>query len=109
MEIAQGNHNLFISGELFSEFLEVMARPKFALPLEKQKEFANDLLEIAQPVETHVKVNVVKEDPDDDAVLECELSAKADFIISGDKHLLRLGQFEGIRILSAGDFLKLTR
>jgi predicted nucleic acid-binding protein len=46
-------------------------------------------------------------DPDDEMVLECGLAAEADFIVSGDKkHLLALGQFRGIPIVSPAEFLR---
>jgi len=49
---------------------------------------------------------IVKEDPADNHFLACALISGADFIISGDKHLLSLKQFQGIPILSPKEFLK---
>jgi predicted nucleic acid-binding protein len=46
------------------------------------------------------RVNAVKEDLDDNRILECALAAGVDMIISGDGHLLRLTAFEGIAILT---------
>lgn len=40
-------------------------------------------------------------DPDDDQVLAAALAAKADFIVSGDAHLLQLKSFLGIEIVTA--------
>jgi len=45
-------------------------------------------------------VAAVPDDPDDDTVLEAALAAAADIVVSGDDHLLRLGEFRGIRIVS---------
>ena len=51
-----------------------------------------------------VKLEVVKDDPDDDKILE--LAAQiGDAVVSGDKHLLRLGEFRGIKIQRPADFL----
>ena len=44
-------------------------------------------------------------DPQDDMVLECAVNAGADVIVTGDKDLLALGEYEGIRILSPRAFL----
>jgi putative PIN family toxin of toxin-antitoxin system len=44
-------------------------------------------------------------DPNDDMVLECAVVAGAAMIISGDKDLLVLNPYEGIRILTAAEFL----
>jgi putative PIN family toxin of toxin-antitoxin system len=48
----------------------------------------------------------VSRDPDDDVVLECARNSKAQIIISGDNDLLDLKYFEGIPIMSAGQYLK---
>ncbi len=45
------------------------------------------------------------EDPDDDKFLACALAAQANFIVSGDKHLLKLHPFENIPILKPRQFL----
>ena len=44
--------------------------------------------------------------PDDDRILECAVAAGAQVLVSGDKHLLRLGAFEGIRIVPVAEFLE---
>ncbi|MCH8194216.1 MAG: hypothetical protein IIA65_09405 [Planctomycetes bacterium] len=44
----------------------------------------------------------------DDRILECAVEAQADSIISGDAHLLELGDYRGIPIMSPSDFLKCT-
>jgi predicted nucleic acid-binding protein len=52
------------------------------------------------------RLSVIKEDPDDNRILECADRAKSDFIVSEDKDLLRLGQFVNARIVSIRDFVK---
>ena len=51
------------------------------------------------------KLNVVKKDPKDNKILECALEAQASFIISGDKHLLEIKEYKGIKIISPKEFL----
>ena len=51
------------------------------------------------------RLSVIADDPDDDAVLEAAVAAEADWIVSGDVHLLRLGSFRQIRIVSPADLL----
>ena len=48
----------------------------------------------------------VPEDPADERVLACALDAGADLIVSGDRHLLDLGSFQGIPILTVRAFLE---
>ncbi|HEY6989566.1 MAG TPA: putative toxin-antitoxin system toxin component, PIN family [Bryobacteraceae bacterium] len=51
-------------------------------------------------------INAVTEDPDDNRILECAKAAGADTIITGDKHLLQLGSFQGIAMVTAAAFLR---
>lgn len=64
-----------------------------------------DIVEVATLVQPLVSLAVIRDDPDDNMVLECAVAGGADFIVSGDKHLLSLVEYEGIRILSPADFL----
>ena len=60
-------------------------------------------------VESEIRLEVVQEDPDDNRVLECALTSQAAYIVTGDGHLLELGEFEGIVILPPAGFLTLLR
>ncbi len=102
--------NLVESIGLIKEFLEVIQRPKFDFISEEgKKEFLISLMNMCEIVEPKKKIGVIKDDPDDNLVLECALEGRADYIISGDEHLLRLKYFESIKIVSADDFLKLVK
>jgi predicted nucleic acid-binding protein len=48
----------------------------------------------------------VQDDPDDNKFIECALECRADYIVSGDTHLLNLKEYEGIKIINAGEFLE---
>jgi putative PIN family toxin of toxin-antitoxin system len=62
------------------------------------------LWSIAHWMEPRIKLKVA-DDPDDNAILECALAAQAPLIVTGDKDLLRLSPFRGIRILTPAQFL----
>jgi putative PIN family toxin of toxin-antitoxin system len=51
------------------------------------------------------QLHVVEEDPDDNKFIECAVALKADFVISGDKSLLGIRDYMGIRIVTPKDFL----
>jgi putative PIN family toxin of toxin-antitoxin system len=57
-------------------------------------------------VDPKCKLNVIKDDESDNRILECAVDGAADYIISGDAHLLKLREFGGIPILKSKDFLK---
>ena len=99
----------FTSPEMLNELSKVL-RVKFRLPednIERQLALVANYSQIIQP---KIKLKVIKEDPKDDKVLECALECNADYIVTGDKrHLLKLQQFKGIRIVTPKQFLDLIR
>ena len=60
---------------------------------------------IAEIIRPDLVLNVVEDDPDDDRVLECAVKGDADYIVTGDRHLLKLGVYEGISIVTVRQFL----
>jgi putative PIN family toxin of toxin-antitoxin system len=64
-----------------------------------------EILSFSKLVTIENKLKVVTADPDDDKIVECAVAGKADFIVSGDKHLLDLGKYGEIPIVRAGVFL----
>jgi hypothetical protein len=101
---------LFISPELIEELEGVLKREKFCKRLEG-KEYTVDkavskIALIATLIKPTRKINVIKEDPEDNRVLECAVSAKVDVIVSGDSHLLDLKDYSGIDIITASEFIK---
>ena len=46
-----------------------------------------------------IRVKVVKEDPDDDIIIECALESNSKYVITYDTHLLNLKEYQGIRII----------
>ena len=55
-------------------------------------------------VEFKVELHVINEDDEDNKILECAQAARADIIVSGDKHLLSLGKLKKTRILTPREF-----
>ena len=64
------------------------------------------VVRVAKVVEPRATIQAIKADPDDDRILECALAGGADLIVSGDHHLTRLKNFEGIAIVRPVYFLK---
>ncbi len=63
------------------------------------------VIDISEVVEPDIKLDVIKEDPEDNKVLECAICSKADYIVTGDPHLLRLKKFRGVQIINVNDFM----
>lgn len=103
--VREGSIEMAISPEILSEFKRVL-KGKFSMPKEEIKEITESIEEIAAIVKPTKRINLIKQDPTDNKILECALKAKADYIISGDtKHLQPIKEFEGISILSPAKFL----
>ena len=64
------------------------------------------LEEVAAVVTPETVVHVIQDDPDDNRVLECAVAGRADIIVSGDRHLLKLGANAGIPIVTVREFLE---
>ena len=64
-----------------------------------------DLQRVAERVDIAGSLRVVVADPDDDKFIECAVAASAAVIVSGDHHLLDLGKYGDIQILTAAEFL----
>ncbi len=94
-----------ISLPILDEVREVLQRPKFGFTAEQALVIVEELHGLCQLVVPTSRVRAVPSDPDDDMVLECALAVQADAIVSGDSHLLNLGCYRGVRILSPADFL----
>ena len=97
---------LLFSPDIFDEYFEVIARPKFRQEEKDIRELAELLTERGVAVEPQTQLDVIKEDPNDNKFLECAIAGEANFIISGDRHLLNLKQYKGIKVLKLSAFLK---
>ena len=61
---------------------------------------------VADTVSPDREVRAVHDDPDDDHLLAAALEGRAAFLVTGDQHVLALGEFEGVRIVTPAEFLK---
>lgn len=104
--IIDGKVEWFISLKQIAELKKVLAYSKFKFSEEQKRVFLEIIFEITNIIDTKIKLKIVKEDPDDDKLLECAIECGADFIISGDIHLLKLKKFKEIKIIKVKDFLE---
>jgi len=99
-----GNIKVFISDDIIIE-IETKLKEKFFWNDKQIKVFKENILEFTNIIKTTNKISYIKDDADDDKILECAISAESDYIISGDKHLIKLKSFRNIKILKPADFL----
>jgi hypothetical protein len=104
-----GLFELITSPQIIEEMRWVLFSKKIMKKRSLSRRRINDLLtEIRKTsglVKPKITIKAVKDDPDDDKFIEVAVTAKADCIVSGDKHLKDLKSYQGIKILSAAEFM----
>jgi uncharacterized protein len=93
-----------ISEPIHTEVLRIL-RDKFRWPDERLTEAGSLIATAAKTVVPTLTLHVIERDPDDDRVLEFAVTAKAEFIVTGDLDLLDLGKYEDIEIIQVAEFL----
>lgn len=108
-QVLDGHFELIVSEKQFAEIRRVLNYPRLKLTANEQARFLEVLVRAARMVETHNDLDVIKEDPSDNALLEAAVEHNAVYIISGDKHLLKVKEFRGIKILTPDEFFLLFK
>ncbi len=105
LELARsGQIELAVSDDILNEVGRVL-RDKFKVPAEDVEEYRNQVLGFAKYVTPVERLRVVTSDADDDKILECAVAAGSEIVVTGDAHLLSVGDFSGIRIQRVAEFL----
>lgn len=119
--IAKGKpHKLLIKGisdeftivtskPLLKELEEVIDRPKFKLSMAEKGKFISTVKGTVELTEIKSDFNAVKDDPDDNVIINTAYDGKANYIVSGDRDLLKLKEFEGIKVVTVSEMLKILK
>jgi len=99
----EGRFDLAISKPIIHEVLGVLAR-KFARDPEELARVAVFLSELGEVVQPRKTLHVLRDEPDN-RILECAHTAHAKVIVTGDRAMLDLGEYKGIRIVTLREFL----
>jgi len=110
MQAARGEGvQLFTSAPLLAELTDILSRAKFA------KKIAASLFSVDQLVDLYSEfayvvratpIPRIAPDHDDDVVIGTALAAKAKFLVTGDRSLLAVNEYEGVKIVSVSDALQ---
>ena len=103
---SRGEVTISTSPDLLREAEDVLLRPKSGLRAEQVVGIIALFRDTFEIVNTSRRVRAVAADPSDNIVLQAAAAARADLIVSGDKHLLDLVAWEDIRILSPAEFVR---
>ena len=103
----EGRVVVLLSEPLLGEILRVLGR-KFSVDTEELSRTALFLSELAEHIVPRRRIDVLTDDPDN-RVLECAIAGRATWIVTGDRELLNLREFEGVAIISLREFLDRLR
>jgi putative PIN family toxin of toxin-antitoxin system len=95
----KGMFQLVSSPQLVEELADTLGSFKISMPEEMIEEWKNLIIENSIMVDPLVTIKAVKDDPEDDKFIEAAVYGEADFIVSQDKHLLKLKEYNKIKIL----------
>ena len=107
----EGKVCIITSEEIVNEISRTLGYPRLKRVYEaagiSRQQIIEAVLQVAKLVEVKTKIHAVREDSADDKFLECAIDSKADYIVSGDEHLLKIGSYKRTRIVSVRQFLKI--
>lgn len=89
---------IYSTTEILAEYQKVLKRD-FDFSDKDIAEIISKVLSFVTLVNPTIKTEIVKDDPDDNKIVECALESKSNYIITYDNHLLKLKEYEGIKII----------
>jgi len=105
--------HIITSEDIIKEINQTLSYPKLKRIYEKAGITRQELIEAAVRIgkltEVKTKINIVHEDAADNKFMECAFDSKADFLITGDEHLLRIERYKKTRIVSVKQFIRILK
>jgi putative PIN family toxin of toxin-antitoxin system len=100
--------SIVTSDLILKELVKVLRRPKFETSEDEIHRIIIALVGTAEVVSVKSKLKAVRDDPEDDMIVETAYDGRADMIVTGDSHLLALENFGGIKIITVEKMLELV-
>jgi len=101
---------LLVSPEILKEYIKVLSYPKFGLDEEEIKTILREeVLPFVEPVRPGTRIEIIEEDPSDDKFLSLAVDGNAEFLVSGDRHLLGIKKYRKTGIVTIAKFLDIMR
>ena len=102
--LEKSSFELVVSPAILAEIRRSLSYPKVRKYIKASQEeldlWVASIELVAQPVEGKLRIRAVGEDPDDDKYIEAAVEGLAQFVVTGDKHLLSLKSYENIHIVT---------
>lgn len=108
--ISKGELLCVLSKEILNEYKNVLKRDEIMEKTEAKSlivsKASEKVINESTIVEPKIKQDVIRDDPSDNKILECAREGKVDYIITNDRHLLKIKEFESIKIVTPKEFLQ---
>jgi putative PIN family toxin of toxin-antitoxin system len=98
VKLIETNAEIFTTKEILDEFVKVLKRD-FQYNDEETNDIIKTVFAFVRLVEPRERVDVIKDDPDDNKILECAVASKSEYVVTYDNHLLSLKEFRGVKIV----------
>jgi putative PIN family toxin of toxin-antitoxin system len=114
LRFAESRYELFLCDGILEEMARVLVsddrkRLRYSYSESDVVEYCQELSRLGTMVDNLPDVRGVVRDPNDDMIIACAIAAGADYIVTRDKDLLSLGEYEGIGTIKPEAFLHLLR
>tara|TARA_Y100000310_G_scaffold345315_2_gene463693 strand:+ start:11944 stop:12342 length:399 start_codon:yes stop_codon:yes gene_type:complete len=104
LKLISNDVDIYTTKEILEEFSKVLKRD-FKYSDKGVVERIDNVVSFVKLVITKNKINIVKGDPDDNKIIECAFESDSKYIITYDKHLLKIKEYKGINIIKPEEFL----
>jgi uncharacterized protein len=101
-----GKFTLIVTEDVAREYLDVVHRSKFKISAEEIAAITDYLFKRAEFITPLETITVIEADPTDNKFLEAALAGNANYLVSGDSHLLELSNFRGCAIITGREFVE---
>jgi uncharacterized protein len=102
--LRRGEFELVLSEEIVQEYSIVLNYPRIQTLTKKTEayihNFIQDIHGFATLAYPKTIITLVEKDPSDDKFFECAVAGEVDYIVSSNKHLLDIGEYRGIRVVT---------
>jgi len=102
-----GDFELYTSIAILTELARKLDE-KFSWEKHKIAQLIAAISDVATALKTTPRLTVLSDDPDN-RILECAIKAEADFLVTGDKHLLKLRNYGNFQIIKLANFLSILQ
>jgi putative PIN family toxin of toxin-antitoxin system len=99
-----GEFVIIISQEIIAEITETLGQ-KFKLPSNEIETFIEVIVLGSETIRPSSRIHAIIEDPADNKIIECAIAGEANYVVSGDRHVLNLQRYRGVAIVTPRSFL----